>query len=113
MTFETIKEILQPPRFTSEEENRTAAILRVISIVTLIGMCAILASRFFEADLVNVISMTILTVSVAASIVLGQMRYSRAANALFLWSVLAFLIYMGAHYDGINDTAILAIPGLM
>jgi PAS domain S-box-containing protein len=105
--------LLKPPHFQDEEQNRIAAITQVIAIATLCGMFVILGDRIILGAPRLLILISIVSSIILASLILIRRGHLKASGSLLLWMLLAFSNYLVATNDGLHDTAILIIPGVL
>ena len=107
---------LRLPSFATEEENRKAKILFLITRASIIGLVSVLGIRIVgswsESNLIIPLfaSLFLLTIS---SILLFSKRLEMASYALLstLFGLSGYLVIVSN--DGYHDTALFAVPGLL
>ena len=94
--YDKIKILASSPRFTDDEKNRIAGILNLMVIATMAGLFLLWLYRVTVGEFANVLPIGIESLLVMISLVLLRRKMLGWSSALFLWTLLGFLDYLGA-----------------
>jgi PAS domain S-box-containing protein len=108
-----IDTILASPRFDDQEQDRIARILHIISGALVVGLLLLLIHRLAIWDVRGVQSIGAITAVSLMVVVFVHRRQITLSGNLMLWSLLTFLNYQIFTSDGIQDTAVVALPGIL
>ena len=109
--FGRIWNLVLPPQFEDDENDRLADILRTVIGACLIGLGVILFQRLLKSDFDQVPSILTISMSLIVSLYLIHRGHLSWARAISLWSFLIFLDYQCYKDDGLHDIALFAFPG--
>ena len=108
-----IEQSIQTPIFSDEEKNRIAQVMNILLIITILGISILLAFRIISGTYDIIIPLSAaLTIMIFCRILLfnGSVEVS---TKISLWTILGFIVYLMLKFDGIHDSSILAIPGIL
>lgn len=101
------------PRFQEEEKYRLATITQVIAVATLVGVTVLLVIRLIVGAIQLLVPISAVLMGVAVSLLLLRKGFVQLSGALMLWILIAFCEYLIITNDGLHDSAVLAIPGVL
>jgi len=101
------------PDKANDDRSRTAVVVRVIAWAVLSGLVLLLFYRTVTHQWIQITSMIVVSVLVATSLVLVRRGHIQSAASLLSWSLFGFIADMIWRNDGLHDTAMLAIPGIL
>ncbi len=108
-----VKNLITPPQFHDDEQNRIAGILYASAVAILSGLSTLVFYRLALGQFELVLPFLTMGGLALASIVLVRRGLvDRSAN-LMAWALLCFLNYLIVMHDGIHDTAVLSLPGVL
>ena len=108
-----IEESIQSPYFPDEEKYRTSQVLNILSIITILGISILLAFRIISGRHEIIIPLSAaLAIMIFCRILLfgGAVEIS---SKMSLWTIFGLIIYFMLKFDGIHDSSVLAIPGIL
>ena len=108
-----IKIFFSPPQLEDEEQFRIARILNASTIAILIGLFTLLIYRQLTGQIRLFLPLLIMCSIALVSIGLVRKGFIRWSASLMSWSILGFLNYLIVVNDGIHDSAVLALPGVL
>lgn len=111
--YDSLEALLLPRHIEDEEEKRIAVIALVIAVASLLGLSLLSIYRLSTGQLSQVLPMTVLAILVVASIILLRRGLIGWSGGLLTLSLLGFLEEMIWKYDGLHDTAMVAVPGVL
>lgn len=111
--FEGIKRFTTPPHFENTDKNRIANILHTVAWSIFIGMVSLALFRALTKTYELLAPLMIVLVLLVIVIITNRKGYVRFAASLISWTLFVFLIYLITKYDGIHDTAMFGIPGVI
>ena len=106
-------QLIQSPKFSDEEKNRAAQVLNILSIITILGITILIAFRLISGVYDILIPMS---VALAVMIFCRMMLFDGSVDVsgkISLWTLLGLIIYLMYKFDGLHDSSILAIPGIL
>ncbi len=113
MKTQKIINLVKLPRFTNEEQNRTAGILYFILFTTLIGLMIMMTFRIVTKQYRTLPSLGAMMFIAILSLMFLRRGRLKLSSSLFLWIVLILLEQLMWGYYGIHDMAILAFPAVI
>jgi hypothetical protein len=102
--------LFTPPDLGDEEKNRVAGILNVIALSILTGFTILVLQRAFGGHYDLFVQTLSVGVLIILSIVFLRHGHLQWAEALLLWTLLAFITYLLYNSDGLHNIALLGIP---
>ena len=108
-----VKRFFSPPPAKGEDGARVSLTVVTVSSAILIGLVVLLAYRIAAGAWVNFAEIATLGTMVLFALALVHRRQERVSAAFLTWSLLAFIEYMIWKNDGLHDTALLALPGVL
>jgi len=88
-------------------------ITQIIANATFFGMIIILGNRLVLGSFRLILPICIVIITIVGSLILLRKRFLRLAVGLLLCTLLAFCNYLILLNDGLHDSAILIIPGVL
>jgi PAS domain S-box-containing protein len=108
-----MKALFVQAHIEDEEQKRIALIALVTAVASLSGLSLLLIYRMLTGQPGPMLSFAILGALIVASIVFLRNGRIGWSGGLLTWSLLGFLDVMIWKYDGLHDTAVVAIPGVL
>ena len=107
------RQLVQSPKFSDEEKDRTAQVLNIISIITILGISILIAFRLISGVYDIIIPMS---VALAVMIFCRMMLFDGSVDVsgkISLWTLFGLIIYLMLKFDGLHDSSIFAVPGIL
>lgn len=97
-----------------EDDNaRVLGITRLFSFASLIGLSALLAARIIAGEYESLISIFITLVLLFSAYHFSINGNAAVSGGILVWSLYLLLLDQMIRYNGIHDSAVIAIPGVM
>lgn len=101
------------PQFPDEDIHRNARIIYSVALAILVGICLVILYRLFAGYPRLLEMMGSMAGAMFLTLILTRRGHTSWAASLLLWSLLAFLVILAVTNDGLHDSALFAIPGLL
>lgn len=101
------------PPFPDEDTDRNARIIYAVALTILVGMCILVVHRLATGTLRLLPVMALMAGGLLVVVILARKGHTSWAGSLLLWTILAFLNFLAWTNDGLHDTALFAVPGLL
>lgn len=108
-----VKDLVTPPRFPDDDRNRIAGMLYTSAIAIIIGIVILVFYRLWVGQIELVPPFFVMGCVTTISIVLVRRGLVVPSANLMVWALLSFFNYMILVHDGIHDTAVLTLPGVL
>ncbi|MGE5497776.1 MAG: sensor histidine kinase [Syntrophothermus sp.] len=97
-----------------EDENaRVLGITRLFSFASLIGLSALLGARIITGEYESLFAIFLTLVFLFSSYHLSVKGYAAASGSILVWSLFLLLLDQMIRFNGIHDSAVIAIPGVL
>lgn len=110
MIFEKIRLFLSPPDLGDEEKNRVAEILNVIALSILTGFLILVLQRLLAGQYELFIETVVAGSLIFLSIFFLRKRRLQWAEAILLWTLLAYITFLLYYSKGLHNIILLAVP---
>ncbi len=110
---ESFKFFITAPDYIDEQSRRVSDLLYDATVLLLCGMTLLLAQLLWSGQYGKVTPVMVGLGIMASSVVVNRKGMLQVATNLTIWGITGFLMYMAFRYDGVHDTAILAIPAVL
>jgi PAS domain S-box-containing protein len=101
------------PRFPDEDTDRNARIIYAVALTIFFGMCVLFVYRLVAGSTRLLPVMALMAGSLLVAVLLARRGRTTLAGSFLLWSLLAFLNFLAWTNDGLHDTTMFALPGLL
>ena len=108
-----LRRFFNPPGGKGEEGSRVSLTVATVSSAILLGLAVLLCYRIATGAWRNFLEVSALALTVLTALALVHRKHERAAAGFLTWSLLVFVEYMIWKNDGLHDTALIALPGVL
>lgn len=110
--FSSIKKLFSSLENCDDENKRVSAIVKIFSAITVTGMGIMLIFRLILGNYAHFMFLTSVFIMVLTPAFLIKLQHVKLAGSIITYSLTLLFFYMALVNDGINDTALIAIPGV-
>ena len=111
--LERIRRAVATPALTKYDRDHRAAVVRIIARAALLGIVVLLVYRIVSAQWAQILPMTATSLLLVFVLALARRGFVQPAGGVLTWALLGFIGDMIFVNDGLHDTALLAIPGIL
>lgn len=108
-----IEGILHPHYYDDDDKNRRNGILSFTTYACLLIFAALLCIHAIAREYTIVLPFACCCVMLALTLVLIQTRHLAAASLVLILTLFALVAYLATMHDGIHDTALFGLPGIL
>jgi PAS domain S-box-containing protein len=101
------------PRFPDEDTDRNARTIYAVALTIFFGMCVLFVYRLVAGSTRLLPVMALMAGALLVAVVLARKGRTAWAGSFLLWTLLAFLNFLAWTNDGLHDTTMFAMPGLL
>ncbi len=110
---EIFKTLITAPDYKDEQSRRVSDLLHEVTVLLLCGLTMLLSQLLWSGEYGKIAPVIIALSMLALSVSMNRRGYLRFSSNITVWSAAAFLLYMCLKYEGIRDTAVIGIPGVL